>query len=542
MHENRNFKRSKKHLASIDGIVSNGQTLGQPVRGYKPNRDQVTPSLGGLARGPDGFRPARHTPNGLGDSAQRAEVEALLDEPIVLDDLGSSKKKHTHPNHRKHRKMVVKRAVLSLMALFLVGTAFLAIRFYITEKKLFRGGGGAPAFADDINKLKGEGDGRVNILLIGVGGPKHTGGDLADTIMLASIDPVNHGVALLSIPRDLWVKIPGDGYQKVNAAYAYGKQQTKAKSEKEKDKAGIDLLDKTLEPVLGVPIHYHSVVNFDAFKQTVNVLGGVKVNVPETLYDPTVAWENQGSAIVASKGWKTFNGKQALLYARSRETSSDFARGERQRLLLVAIKDKAFSVGTFSNPVKISNLMSSLGDNVYTDFSLNDMKRLYQIINKTPTKNISSLDLVKPPHDFLTTDNINGLSAVRPKEGLFEYDAIHNYVRNALRDGFLARENSQVIIYNATDTVGLATQLSKTLKSYGYNITAIGNTKTPTNPLKTKIVDFTKGKDKYTKHYLEERFKVKVVHSLPPGLGITKQAGTDFVIILGEDVATSTQN
>jgi anionic cell wall polymer biosynthesis LytR-Cps2A-Psr (LCP) family protein len=83
----------------------------------------------------------------------------------------------------------------------LIVGAFFATKLYFTEKHLFRGGGGAPALAEnvDINKLKGEGDGRVNILLLGVGGPGHEGPDLTDTILLVSIDPINHKTSLLSI-------------------------------------------------------------------------------------------------------------------------------------------------------------------------------------------------------------------------------------------------------------------------------------------------------------------------------------------------------
>jgi LCP family protein required for cell wall assembly len=378
--------------------------------------------------------------------------------------------------------------------------------------------------------------------LLGVGGPGHEGPDLTDTILLVSIDPINHKTSLLSIPRDLWVKIPGDGYQKINAAYVYGKQQAKSKSEAVKDEAGLALLDKTLSPIIGVPIHYHAVVDFAAFKQTVDALGGVTVNVPETLYDPTIAWENHGNSYIAMKGQQNFDGKKALLYARSRETSSDFARGERQRLLMVAIKEKAFSLGTFSNPVKVSNLLSSLGNNVYTDFSTDDMMRLYKIIGKVPSNQITSLDLVTPPHNLLTTGNMNGLSIVQPRAGLYDYDAIQGYVRNALKDSYIAKENSQIAIYNATDVVGMATKQSNYLKSYGYNVVTVGNTPTSTNPTTTQIIDLTKGLHKYTKHYLESRYKVSSTTSLPATLGITPPPGTNFVIIVGKDVAYSSQN
>jgi LCP family protein required for cell wall assembly len=542
MDKNGKYKGPNHHLASVDGIVSGGRSLGgyagQP---YQPNRAQPAPTLDNLVRRDDGFHSRKPHVRAFGQSPEIAEAEALLDEPIVLDDEEiKTKKRRKHPTRRR----TLKRISLVLLSLILIGGAFFAVKLYTTERHLFRGGGKAPALAEnvDINTLKGEGDGRINILLLGTGGPGHEGPDLTDTILLASVDPVNHKTALLSIPRDLWVKIPGDGYQKINAAYAYGKQQTRAKSESAKDQAGLDLLDKTLSPIIGVPIHYHAVVDFAAFRQTVDAIGGVTFNVPETLYDPTIAWENHGNSYIAMKGTQAFDGRKALLYARSRETSSDFARGQRQRQLMVGIKDKTFSLGTFSNPVKISNLLSGLGNNVYTDFSLDDMMSLYKIVGKIPSNQITSLDLVTPPHNLLTTGNMNGLSIVEPRDGLFDYDPIQNYVRNALKDSYIAKENAQIAIYNATDVVGMATKQSTYLKSYGYNVVTVGNTPQPTNPGTTQIVDLTKGVDKYTKHYLEGRYKVSSTTSLPASFGITPPPGTSFVIIVGEDVANSTQN
>jgi len=529
----------------MDGFVSSRRTIGASSQPYSPKLGAPAPTFENLVRRGDGFHPINRNYRNLGQSPEMNEAEALLNEPIVLDDVEEkSKKKRQFSKHGSKRRRIVKRTALTLLALVVAGGAFFAFRLYMLERHILRGGGRAPALAEnvDINKLKGEGDGRINILLLGNGGPGHDGPDLTDTIMLVSIDPVNHNTALLSIPRDLWVKIPGDGYQKINAAYVYGKQQSKSKDEKVKDQAGLALLDKTLEPILGVPIHYHAVVDFAAFKQTVNALGGVSVNVPESLYDPTMAWENHGNPYLAIKGQQTFNGDKALLYARSRETSSDFARGQRQRSLIVAIKDKTFSLGTFSNPVKVSGLLSSLGNNVYTDFSLDDLTHLYKIMDKIPSSAITSIDLVTPPHDLVTTGNMNGLSIVEPKAGLFDYDAINNYVRNALKDSYIAKENAQIAIYNATNVSGMATKQSNYLKSYGYNVVTVGNAPTPTNPQKTQIVDLTKGVDKYTRHYLEGRYGVTSTTALPPSLGITPPAGTSFVIIVGEDVATSTQN
>ncbi len=542
MEDNKKFQRPHK-AASLDGFISDGRIIGAPLnRSYTPSRGSSTPTLGASNAKVDGFAPMRQAPRALGQSPESVEAEALLNEPIVLDgDFETVKKRKAKKNPRGRRRL--KRTGLVLASLLIVGMSYFGYKFYVTERHLFRGGGKAPALADaiDISKLKGEGDGRINVLLLGIGGPGHDGPDLTDTIIVMSIDPINNNVALLSLPRDLWVKIPGDGYQKINAAYPYGKEGSRQKSQNAKVQDGLNELDKTLQPVLGIPIHYHAIVDFAAFKQAVDAVGGVTVNVPETLYDPTIAWENHRNPVIAAKGLQKMNGQQALLYARSRETSSDFARGQRQRQLMVAIKDKTFSVGTFSNPVKVSSLLDSFGNNVYTDFSLDDMMRLQKIFQRIPSNKITSLDLTTAPHDLVTTGNMNGLSIVEPKAGLFDYDAIQNFTHNALKDSFIAKENSHIAIYNATSITGLATASGNKLKSYGYNVTTIDNAPHTTNPLTTTIVDFTKGKDKYTKHYLEQRFKVTAVSSMPSAPGVTPPQGSSFVIILGRDAANSSQ-
>ena len=480
----------------------------------------------------------------LGSTAESAEAVAILDQPIVLDDIEETKTKPKKHAKKTGLRFFMKRAVVTLLALVLVGAVYFGAKLYITQRNLFHGGGQAPALAKniDINKLNGEGDGRVNILLLGVGGPGHDAPDLSDTIMVASIDPVNHKAALLSLPRDLWVRIPGDGYQKVNAAYAYGKQQSFSKSDSGKAKDGIDRVDSTLENVLGIPIHYHAVVNFKAFQQIVDAVGGVDAYVTPELSARENFWiEGTGRhySLDVPPGQQHFDGIRALYFARERHNDSDFVRSQRQRLILTAIKAKVFNLGTFSNPVKMSNLLSSLGGNVYTDFSLSDLQRIYQIAGKIPSNKIASLDLVTAPHDFLTTGNMNGLSIVQPKAGLFNYSAIQNYVRNNLRDGFIAKENSSLAVYNATNINGLAAKKADELKSFGYNITTVDNAPNPTDPTKTIIVDLTKGSDKYTRHYLENRFHVTSVSSMPGTQGITAPTGTKFVIILGKDAGTA---
>lgn len=522
-------------------MVRSGRTLGVPPRSYQPSRGRPTPALGDFSPRTDGFHPSQGTSRS--DRAEADEAQ-LLDEPIVLDHIENRKRKTRFWVRHAGLKKFIKRTALACLLVVLAGAGYFSYKIYHTEKKVLAGGGKAAAICTDnvdISQLNREGDSRINILLLGIGGPGHDGPNLTDTILLASIDPITDKAVLLSIPRDLWVYIPGNGYDKINAAYPDGLAESKSKTDSGQKADGLALLDKTLQPVLdGVPIHYHVLLDFQAFKDVVDTLGGVTVNVPETLYDPTIAWENHGNPVIATKGVHTFSGAQALLYARSRETSSDFARGERQRLLISAIKQKAFTLGTFANPIKISSLLDSLGSNVFTDFSSGDVKCLYHQLSTIPSSAIQSLDMVTPPNALLTTGAEQKgsftVSVVEPRAGTFDYSSIHKFLHGALPDGLIKKENAAVAIYNDTDTAGLASGEEALLKSYGYDVIKADSPATATNPQSTILVDFSKGQDKYTLHYLEKRFGVTAVSKVPSDISITPPQNAKFVIILGNDV------
>lgn len=392
----------------------------------------------------------------------------------------------------------------------------------------------------DPTLLKGEGDGRVNILLLGNGGAGHDGPDLTDTLMVASIDPINKTATLLSVPRDLWVKMPNNfisANQKINAAYESGKyhylgHQDASNANTKAVMAGFAAADKTVSDVLGITIHYNVVVDFQAFRQAVDSVGGITVNVPEALVDPTMAWENNHNPVLAPAGVQQMDGVKALLYARSRETSSDFARGERQRAIILALKDKVLTAGTLSNPVKISSLMNAFGNNMVTDLSLSDAVRLYDLTKDISASNVKSLDLVTKPNTLVTTGNMNGVSIDQPVAGLYNYGAIQAFVRSNLRDGYIAKENAQITVLNGTSVAGLATTKANELKSFGYNVTKVDNAPTEAYD-KTVVVDLSNGADKYTKHYLENRYGVSAVTKIPDS---TIQAGSaSFIVILGQD-------
>lgn len=438
------------------------------------------------------------------------------------------------------------RGTAAVLVLAITFGGLLVSQSYLKMNKVFQGSTGtAEALKEEVKPelLKGEGRGRVNILLMGRGGGNHDAPDLTDTIMVASVDPVNKTAALLSLPRDLWVNVPDLGVMKLNAAFQSGQsrylgQVTPGATAPKAIQAGFDSIDKTLSEVLDITIDYHVLVDFKAFKEAVDAVGGVDVNVPADLVDPTMAWENGGDPTLAKAGPQSFNGTEALLYSRSRETSSDFARGERQRALLLALKTKAISMGTLSNPAKLSGLIGAFGDNVKTDLSISNANRLYSILKDVKDSKIRSVSLVDEGNAYVTTGNIAGQSVVLPKAGLFKYEAIQGFVRTQLQDPYIIKEKARVLILNGTNHEGLATVRADELRAYGYNVIGTGNT--PGNSwTTTTLVDLT-GKHKFTKNYLEKRFNQKAAKSLSDTSIPTN--GADFVIILGSDETTPTQN
>lgn len=442
---------------------------------------------------------------------------------------------------KKWKTWAIRGGIASFLIVVLLG-GFMITKGYLKLSQMFNGGGAAAAMESEVDptKLKGEGDGRVNILLMGRGGAGHDGPDLTDTILIASVDPVNKQTALISIPRDMWVK-SGSSSSKLNAVFANAKQkaQSRGSNTEQAEKAGIEATEAVIEKVLGINMHYYAVVDFAGFEKAVKTVGGVKINVPEELRDRTMAWENKGNPVLAKQGVQEMDSKQALMYVRSRHGSArgDFDRSERQRLFIMALKDEILSGNTFTNPVKITRLMDDFGDHIKTDFGMGDLRRLQSIAKDISGDKVKSIGLADPPNDYLVTGNFAGQSIVQPKEGLFDYGDIKEYIRKQLPDGYIIKEKAPIVVLNGTSTEGMATTIGDNLKTYSYNVTKVDNAPSQ-DYTKTTIVDLT-GKNKYTKNYLERRFDTKVTRSLPEGIVIPEQERKGFVIIIGNNEITN---
>ncbi len=345
-------------------------------------------------------------------------------------------------------------------------------------------------------------DGITNVLLLGKGGSNHPGGQLTDTIILARIRQSDKKIALISVPRDLLVTIPGKGQVKINEAYAQG--FTSEKDQNKKSDAGAKVTSDVIQKNLGVPIHYYSVVDFLGFKDLVDALGGITLNVEKDLDDPYYPKDYFGkdgyvktdayAPLHIKKGIQQMNGELALKYSRSRETTSDFDRARRQQQVLFAIKEKAMSLGVLTNPVKMSDIFTSLGTHIRTSFNASELKELFDIMKDFDQSKITNKVLDNSQNGLLVSSG-EGFYHLTPKSGNFL--EIQKFVKNIFDEETEVNSMVDVEVYNASKTVGIAGKLADTLKAQGFSVTKIENS--TEKYAKTTIKDGTNS----SKTYLE---------------------------------------
>ncbi|MCB0077667.1 MAG: LCP family protein [Anaerolineales bacterium] len=196
-----------------------------------------------------------------------------------------------------------------------------------------------------------ENRGQVNVLLLGIDERPDEGDAFrSDTILLTGFDPVARQVALLSIPRDLWVTVPGHGEDRINTANFYG---------------GSTLAAQTVRDNFGVPVAYTVTLNFDGFTALIDAMGGVTVDVPEALHDENYPTPDYGiRTIDIAAGEQLMDGETALIYARSRYSTSDFDRARRQQEIIGAVRAKLLQPRTW---LRAPALIRTVGDVVRTD-------------------------------------------------------------------------------------------------------------------------------------------------------------------------------
>jgi len=230
---------------------------------------------------------------------------------------------------------------------------------------------------------------RVHILLLGVDKRESDEVPRSDTMILVIVDPLTRDVAMLSIPRDLVVTIPGYGNTKINAAYSYGAQS---------EVTGPGLVRATIEYNFGVPIHYFAEVDFEGFVKIVDTLGGVTVDVPAPIKDDEYPGERYDyTRVYFPTGLQHMDGRTALRYVRTRHDDNDFARGARQQQVLQALREQGIRLNLIARADK---LVAQLGDAVRTDLSPTEVLALAKLGTEIERDKIRTYSLLDATYSY----------------------------------------------------------------------------------------------------------------------------------------------
>ncbi len=390
----------------------------------------------------------------------------------------------------------------------------------------------------------------ITIVLLGYGGGNHDGTYLTDSIIAVHIDPKTQKVFLISIPRDIWVKIPtdagGGNYSKINAAYSDGLDDTTYPN-KEQQFSGADgggrLAGYVIQQVLGIPVNYFIGMDFSGFTHTIDTLGGVDIDV-QTAFDdyqyPIAGSEDATcglsqdqiasfSAVLASPsasiseldafpcrfehlhfstGKQHMDGITALKYVRSRHSlqdGTDFGRAQRQRNLIVAVKQKVFSSSFIP---EIVPFMTSLGDDLRTDLAPDDVKTFVQNIQTLNNYQIVSLALTDQNYleDTVASD---GQDILESKDGIDNWTSVHRWLNNEFA-GKVQPVSAVIQVENGTSTAGLAQIATDRLTTQKMQVLTPISASTTTQQ-KTAITIYDKGVSQSVINALKKEFDVNTI-------------------------------
>lgn len=236
--------------------------------------------------------------------------------------------------------------------------------------------------------------------------------------MLISIKTDKNKIALISLPRDLYAKIPKHAglREKINYAYAFGEN---------KGIGGINLSKQVVENITGVNIDYAVVVNFQAFEDLINAVGGVDIYLQEEFVETSQwGWEFRLPA-----GKNTLDGETALYYVRSRFSTDDFDRARRQQEVILALKEKLTSAGVLTNPVKLNNIFNAIGDNVKTNIDFKTGLKLLKYAKYMNEKDLIRKVLDTSKDGLLQAGIVDGMYVLYPKAGLDNFSEIKKEIR-----------------------------------------------------------------------------------------------------------------
>ena len=524
-----------KSSSSIDGFVPRrrGAAVGkQPDHGQKklPTAKRHAQVPVAVAAQPQRSRVG----------VNRSEIDDSLkeiDEP-ERDVKGRVKKS---PEQKARRKKIIKRVIIALLIIILAVGGYVGIKAAIAGSKAFKGN-----IFDFVQKapLKADENGRSNILIVGTSedseGGTHPGGNLTDSILVLSIDQNKKNAYMISMPRDMWVKLdnPCDvGYEsKINAVYMCGSEDG------QNEAAGVQALQNKVGEVFGLDLQYYVHVNNTVVKDAVDAVGGVSLTIesedPRGIYDPNFDWQcNHQCHMVDYKNGQVaqMDGAHALAFARARNAAGgyglpngNFDREKNQQKVMRALQEKAISAGTLTNVGKVTSLIDAFGNNLRTNFEVKEIRTLADLGQVVKGDKLQSVSLTKEGEMVVTTGNVSGQSVVRPIDSLYDYSGIQRYIQKQLNSDEVTKEAAEVVVLNGSGIPGAAQIEADKLEGKGMTIGLVDNA--PAGEYgKAKLYQIGEG-NSATKARLEKLYGVKVTAGDPPVLvGETAR----FVVVVG---------
>ncbi|MBN1304020.1 MAG: LCP family protein [Anaerolineales bacterium] len=386
--------------------------------------------------------------------------------------------------------------IYGVIVIVLAVVVFNFTRVFIKEQQIFRlpgvpivEQGGNEALPDDQQDPvpsapeenlpePWDGGSRVTILLLGLDERDWevgAGAPRSDTMMLATLDPISKTAGMLSIPRDMWVNIPGYGYNRINMAYSFGEGA-------QLPGGGPGLAMKTVDEFIGVPIQYYLQVDFMAFEEGIDAMGGLDICIPEKIrIDPI----GPKLPYNLDPGCQTLYGYEALAYARNRKTAEgDVDRAKRQQQVIMAIRDQVLSPENFPKMVKIApDVYNEVAPLIRTNLSFEDALRLASLAQQIPRDRYKQGVI---DYTMMSLDNVilggQDASIAKPfpdkirvlRDEIFLTGGAVSPIAQGTPAELMQVEGARVRVRNASYTTGVEQTTAQFLQSQGMGVTELG--------------------------------------------------------------------
>ncbi|HEU0294724.1 MAG TPA: LCP family protein [Anaerolineales bacterium] len=361
-----------------------------------------------------------------------------------------------------------------------------------------------------------DGGGRINILFVGLRGGDPLEGDCpfcTDTLILLTVDPLTKTAGMLSIPRDMWVNIPGFGYSRINTAWMLGRGS-------KLPGGGPALTMKTISHFIGVPVDYYVQVDFDTFIDVIDLLGGVDVYNDETLLlDPMSHGKDFPKVKLTCCGLRHLNGRVTLAYARCRHVEQgckdgDIGRARRQQKVIFAIREKVLNPENFPTLLaQAPQLYNTFSEGIHTNLTLDDAIKLAVLMRDIPGENIRNEVIT---NKMIIFDNVvlggQNASILRPipdqirilRDQIFTASGPLSPLAQGYPTNLMQADHARIRILNGTTTPELDTRTGSYLNQLGMLVTEYGDSKASS---RTTILLYSS--KLYAFRYLLDTFGIK---------------------------------